>query len=96
MRPVKLNKKSIKKATSFVFDGCHKIYLLKKQDNVDEVKEYGYTIYPIEVLEETFKNTCPLRFINWWDNLDSVIPQCTDSVIFTYSDGTKSSLDFAS
>lgn len=95
MKPVKLNKKSIKKATSFAFDGCHKVYLLTDKDDIKTIKEeYGFIICPIEVLEETFKNTCGLRFVSWWNTLDSVIPQFTKNVIFTYNDETKSILNF--
>lgn len=94
MKPIKINKKSIKSATSFAFDGCHKVYLLKGQNDINDAKKYGYTIYPIDELEEIFYWTCSLRFINWWFNLDTIVPQFAEKVEFRYSDGTKSILDF--
>lgn len=63
----------------FVFDGCHKIYLIHKKDFKDIAKE-GYSrdnIFPVSELETVFKCSCPLRFISRWDNVfDDVVKQC--------------------
>lgn len=51
----------------FAYDGCHKIYICECISEEEEAEELGYEILPIEVLEETWENSCPLRFISSWD-----------------------------
>lgn len=71
----------------FVYDGCHKIYLIHKRD-FKAIKAKGYEkddIHPAELLEHTYRRSCSLRFISRWDNLyDDIVPQCVDpdSVFF--------------
>ncbi len=74
------------KARGFIFDGCHKIYLLRKKAEVEQCRADGYEIHPMKELERTFANACPLRFINWEGTLETVVPQCAQRVTFTYSD----------
>ena len=76
----------VSKTRWFIFDGCHKIYLLRKKEDVDRYLSYGYEIRPIRELERTFTNSCPLRFINWEATLQTVVPQFARRVTFTYSD----------
>lgn len=76
----------VRKARGFIFDGCHKIYLLRKKAEVDRYRADGYEIHPMKELERTFANTCPLRFINWEGTLETVVPQFVQRVTFTYSD----------
>ena len=47
----------------FAYDRCHKIYILENQADEDMMIEYDYTILPIEQLEETYNNSCSLKFI---------------------------------
>lgn len=59
--------------SKFAYDGCHKIYII--EDEVDERKalELGYDIFAIDELEDTWNNSCELRFIrNWKLNKDYV------------------------
>lgn len=69
----------------FVYDGCHKIYLIHKKD-FKTIKAKGYEkddIFPIEALKDVYEYSCPLRFIGRWDNLENdIVPQCSDSVLF--------------
>lgn len=71
----------------FVYDGCHKIYLIHKRD-FKAIKAKGYEkddIHPAELLEHTYRRSCSLRFISRWDNLyDDIVPQCADpdNVVF--------------
>lgn len=67
----------------FAWDGCHKIYLLNPYDTEQyaEAQQGGYHICRIDELPETWDISCPLRFISTWD-LERVIPQCTEEVIF--------------
>lgn len=74
---MKINGKKIK-ALDFAWDGCHKIYLLRDNNCIREAKKYGYDIYPLNVLRATFERSCPLRFIEYWDDFQKVIGQGED------------------
>lgn len=52
--------------SKFAYDGCHKIYII--EDEVDERKalKLGYDIFTIDELEDTWNNSCELRFISNW------------------------------
>ena len=54
-------------AKKFAYDGCHKIYLLENEAEEAEALENRYTIYPIELVKETYKDSCSLRFISSWN-----------------------------
>ena len=75
----------VSRARGFIFDGCHKIYLLRKKAEVERWRADGYDIHPMKELERTFANSCPLRFINWAGTLETVVPQFAQRVTFTYS-----------
>ena len=57
----------------FFFDGCHKIYIINKLNQKEEIKEglsYGYkrkNIFDIKELKRIFEESCPLRFISSLD-----------------------------
>lgn len=51
-------------AEKFAYEGCHKIYLVEDEHDIEEAQSYGYDIYPIERLEEVFQDSCPYRFIS--------------------------------
>ena len=59
----------------FAYDGCHKIYILRSEKETKEAKKHGYVILPIEKIKETYKNSCPLRFISTWDLTDYPVHQ---------------------
>lgn len=63
---MKCNRKIIK-GDKFVWDGCHKIYVLQTPEEVQEASNDGFKIYPIENLPEIYNRSCPLRFISYWD-----------------------------
>lgn len=52
---------------AIAYDGCHKIYIIQKQDEISEAKNCGYAIYPMEKLEDLYKQSCPLKFVSSWD-----------------------------
>ena len=60
----------------FAYDGCHKIYLIESKDDEKEALEIGYDILPIEVLKETYKCSCGLKFISNWQLDTSIVEQC--------------------
>lgn len=71
---MKINGKEIK-AKQFAYDGCHKIYLIEDTDDLKEAKGIGYDIYDIELLKETYDDSCSLRFINNWKLTEQIVPQ---------------------
>ena len=75
-----INNKTIT-AKEFGFDGCHKIYLINTEKDKSELLELEYNIYPIEKLEETYKNSCPMKFISNADLIgDDVVKQCEEAI----------------
>lgn len=71
---MKINGKEIK-AKQFAYDGCHKIYLIEDTDDLKEAKDIGYDIYDIELLKETYDDSCSLRFIDNWKLTEQIVPQ---------------------
>ena len=71
---MKINGKEIK-AKQFAYDGCHKIYLIEDTDDLKDAKDIGYDIYDIELLKETYDDSCSLRFINNWKLTKQIVPQ---------------------
>lgn len=72
----------------FVFDGCHKIYLVKEEDipSVNEKWGDGHEdepVYSMKDLPECYKNSCPLKFISAWDLTKHFVRQGEESVKFT-------------
>lgn len=65
---MKINNQRIT-AKIFAWDRCHKIYLIETRKDKKEYLEYGYSLFPINGLEEAYKNSCSLRFISH-GNLD--------------------------
>lgn len=63
---MKINNKEVKTNNWFAYDGCHKIYILEDEDDFVKAKGLEYTILPIGMIQEVYKNSCPLRFINNW------------------------------
>ena len=76
---MKVNGKQIFGDT-FAYDGCHKIYICECQCDEEEAVECGYKVFPIEVLEEAFENSCPLRFISNWALDTHYVVQWEDAI----------------
>lgn len=53
-------------AEAFAYDGCHKIYILENDKDLENALNIGYAIMPINMLEEIYNKSCELRFINNW------------------------------
>ena len=51
----------------FAYDGCHKIYIIETDKNLEEAINYGYNIYDISEIKEKYNESCGLRFIQNWD-----------------------------
>ncbi len=78
MKKIKINNKVIKNKY-FAYDGCHKIYLLNDSE-IEEAKNSGYNILPIENLKEAYNNSCSLKFINTWEDCKSIVTQFEDAI----------------
>lgn len=64
---------------TFAYDGCHKIYICECQCDEEEAIKYNYNIYPIEMIEEIWNNSCGLRFISNWGLDKYYVPQFEDA-----------------
>ena len=51
-----INRKKVT-AKYFAYDGCHKIYLLNNDEEIEECSLSGYRVLPISKLKETFKKS---------------------------------------
>lgn len=69
-------------AIQFAYDGCHKMYIIEDEQDLKEAEEMGYTILPIEELENTYNSSCPLRFIHNWKLTKTFIEQCQEENTF--------------
>ena len=73
MTPKKRAKLAKVKAKSFVFDGCHKIFLCADaKDEEHAIKMRGwkrkdFRPFDRKVIEELYDMSCPLKAI-WWFN----------------------------
>lgn len=64
-----VNEYEIDELALFVFDDCHKIYIIEDKDDIASAKEkWGEDtkFYNIDELPSIWENTCPLRFISNW------------------------------
>lgn len=59
-----INGKTVETCGKFAYDGCHKIYVCETEEDVAYMRdELGYEILPIEEIERTYVESCPLKFI---------------------------------
>jgi len=78
---MKINGKEVL-GKSFAYDGCHKIYILEDEEDEEQALEYEYNIYHIDEIEDTYENSCPLRFISNWKLNKRYVEQFEENVIF--------------
>ena len=81
-----VNKKEVI-GIGFIWDGCHKIYIIQTPEELNEAKRYGYTdrdFYTINKLKTIYDKSCPLRFIETFDLKNNRViyaEQFTDAII---------------
>lgn len=71
--------------THFLYDGCHKFYLLKSGKLTNDMKSSGWeqsNIHPIDVLPDMYWDSCPLRFIDEYETFKTIVPQCRGVTTF--------------
>lgn len=83
---MKINGKTVV-GNEFAYEGCHKIYIIENEENRKQAIKFGYEVYPIDLLEETFENACSLRFISNWDMDIRYVNQFEENVEFIEKDG---------
>lgn len=76
---MKINNNTIE-AKNFAFDGCHKIYLIEDETDLNEAIANEYEIYPISKLKSAYENSCGLRFIRNWKLDNLIAAQCEDAI----------------
>ena len=72
-------------AKQFAYDGCHKIYLLNTPGDVQDATETGYGVLPISELQESYENSCGLKFIQTWSTFIDVARQCEEATFEGFS-----------
>ena len=84
---------------TFVYDGCHKLYVITSEEERQYAKEIGYIVdgstaeneteHSISELEEFYLKSCPLRFIETLgtgtnESMITILPQGVDCPMFIY------------
>ena len=67
-------------AKTFAYDGCHKIYLIENEQQLQEARNNEYSIYPVAQLKQTFEDSCELRFISDWGLSKHYVNQFEEAV----------------
>lgn len=75
----KLIKESyVDELTLFVWDECHRIYLVENQNDIESVKQtWGddTIFYNIDKLPKIWYKSCPLRFVYNWSGTKRYVEQ---------------------
>lgn len=85
----KIGKYNVKSIDKFFYDGCHKIYLIEDDDDIEDMYDKGWDgndIYPIDELEDVLQNFCPLVFINNVKLTKQYLTQEQKTITLTYDD----------
>ena len=95
---MKISGKEVKQKY-FLFDGCHKFYLINERKITKDMQEKNWSkadVFPINDLPSEFYNSCSLRFIQDWESFKNIVPQCRKRVTFSgYGDkGYTTTIDF--
>lgn len=70
-------------ALGFVWDECHKIYIVEDIDDLRSVREtWGEdtTIHSLKELPYVWSKSCPLRFISNWKLTKDYVSQCNNAM----------------
>lgn len=81
----KINGMNVEGYTHFIYDGCHKFWLLKSDTLPQNFKDNGWEqsdVYPIDTLPDMFSKSCPLRFIDDAETHKVIVPQCIETATF--------------
>lgn len=70
-------------ALGFVWDKCHKIYIVEDEDDIQSINEtWGEdtTIHSLDELPKVWSKSCPLRFISNWKLNKHYVEQCNNAM----------------
>lgn len=81
--PIAINGTAIISNGYFAYDGCHKIYITENEDEAKQAMDMNYVLIPIELIEDYYKKSCPLKFIHPF-NLIGDYCQQGEEAVFTY------------
>ena len=94
-RITKINGHHVGNALGYVYDGCHKFYIVEDETDKQEAFEmWGASVAPLtDDMFREFLKSCPLRFVYNWKLTDCIVPQTCDMdedevVEFEFEDGT--------
>lgn len=78
-------------ARGFMWDGCHKIYLIRSDEDLARMVGAGWdvdTVVPLEHLPDIWEQSCGLRFISSGDLSETYVSQDTseDAVVTVEDD----------
>lgn len=83
MTVVRINGNPVE-AEGFMWDGCHKIYLIDSPEALQQMLESGWSeddILPLGHLAEAWGSSCGLRFITSGDFAQDYISQEEDGTV---------------
>lgn len=86
---VEINGYDVSKALGYVYDGCHKFYIIEDEaDKKEAFDSWGAPVAPLtDDMFHLFLKSCPLRFIHNWKLDKDIIPQDSPAE-FEFEDGT--------
>lgn len=79
---MQINDKEIT-AKEFGWDECHKIYLVNTEQDKKELLDLEYKLFPIDQLEQAWKDSCELKFISNADLVGKNIVDQFEKAIFS-------------
>jgi hypothetical protein len=84
-RLIKIGNVSVKNATGFLWQDKTKIYVFRTSDDATWYRDRHpeATLYPMEKLEQAFRDSSALRFISWCDT-GCIVRQGARQVTFDY------------
>jgi hypothetical protein len=90
-RPIRVGRTCVKDALGFFWGDRHKIYIAATPQDIDEFSSRGpdyKSLYLMEDLEQTFRESGALRFISWCSSKKSgcIVRQGARQVTFDYGD----------
>ena len=77
-----VNAFDVSKFAGFIYDGCHKLYLFRKDEKKTADGFFNETCYDLNELPKRFIRSCGLRFIQLFDLSKTVVAQFEKTVVF--------------
>ena len=78
-----ISKVNIVGAIGFVWDSCHKIYIVEDEDDIQSIRDTwskDEIIHSLTMLPYMWSKSCPLRFISNWRLDKHYVSQCSNAI----------------